>query len=169
MQKGVAQVKGLGFVLWHSRHEFYHVLIGLVWAWVLREVWQQFNSRWVMVAVVGSLLPDADHLFYFFSYGRKDPYSKQILRFLKERKWRALTVFVESGQKHNTNLSYHNYYFMTILFGLATGSMLVDWNAGVILFGAMLLHYLFDIGDDIVTLGQINPNWKRWGKPRTES
>ena len=58
---------------------------------------------------------------------------------------------------------------MTILFGLATGSMFVDWNAGVILFGAMLLHYLFDIADDIVTLGQINPNWKRWGKPRTES
>ena len=58
-----------------------------------------------------------------------------------------------------------------ILFGLATGSLLVDWNASVILFGAMLLHYLFDIGDDIVTLGQINPNWKRWGgvKPRVES
>ncbi len=168
MRKSVARVKGLGFVLWHSRHEFYHVLIGLVWSWVLREIWNQFNTRWVILAVMGSLLPDVDHLFYFFSYGRKDPYSTQILRFLKERKWRALTVFVENGHKRNTNLSYHNYYFMTILFGLAAGSTLVDWNVGVILFGAMLLHYLFDIGDDLVTLGQVNPNWKRWGKPRVE-
>src|SRR5574341_1266502 len=60
MRRSVARIKGLGFVFWHARHEFFHVLIGLVWAWVLREVWGQFNPRWFWLSAFGSLLPYAD-------------------------------------------------------------------------------------------------------------
>lgn len=159
-------VKGAGFIFWHARHEFYHVLLGLAWAWFLRELWGQFNPRWILTSVAGSLLPDLDHILYFLGYGRNDTYTRQIKNFLKSRQWRTTAVFIENGHKSNTELSYHNYYFMAILLGLALVSSFVEWEAGVILFGAMLIHYLFDVADDIIQLGGVNPNWRRWGRKK---
>ena len=165
MRRFVTRLKGLGFILWHARHGFYHVLLGLVWAWFLREVWQQFNVRWITVSIIGSLLPDLDHFFYFFVYGRKDMYSKQVKSFLRSREWRILTKFLETGHKYQTDLATHNFYFMIFLLLLSLLSFFYDWKVGIVLFGAMLTHYLFDVFDDIVTLGYINVNWKRFWKP----
>lgn len=164
MKRSVARVRGLAWILWQSKHEFIHVLLGLVWAWFLREVWNELNPRWIAIAVTGSLLPDVEHFVYFLGHGKQDPYTKQIFSFLRTKQWRALTLLITKGHKHNTNLRYHNYYFMAFLFALSILSLFIDWNAGVVLFGAMLTHYCFDIIDDIVILGHVNPNWKRWGK-----
>ncbi len=54
-----------------------------------------------------------------------------------------------------------------ILLGLSLLSSRIDWEVGVILFGAMILHYLFDIFDDFVQLGAVNTNWKRWGRKKS--
>jgi len=169
MRRSVARLRGLGFIVWHARHEFYHVLLGLVWAWFLREIWQQFSIRWIIISVAGSLAPDCDHFLYFFIYGRKDVYSRQIKSFLKNRQWRILTKYIETGHKYQTDLATHNFYFMSVLLFLSLLSFLYDWKTGIILFGAMLTHYLFDICDDIATLGYINVNWKRWRKPGTSN
>ena len=164
--KYVYKIKGLGFILWQARHEFYHLLIGLVWAWFLREWWGEFRLRWVWFAIIGSLLPDLDHFIYFFTYGKHDWYTKQVKSFFRNREWRNLSSYVASGHKLNTELSYHNLYFVTLLFGMTLLSTFFDWQAGVILFGAMILHYIFDIFDDLIILGSLNPNWKRWGRNR---
>jgi hypothetical protein len=169
MRHSIARVKGLGFLAWHARHEFYHALLGLVWAWILREWWGEFNPRWILLSVFGSLLPDADHLLYFGTYGRSSDYTSKVRHLLKTRQWRNLMVFIENGHKFNTNLSYHNYYFMAVLLGMAFLSSFWDWQAGIILFGAMLIHYIFDIVDDLIQLGAVNPNWKRWGRDKTPS
>lgn len=168
VRRHIARVRGLGFIAWHSRHEFYHVLVGLVWAWFLRELWNEFNIRWVILSVFGSLLPDADHLWYFFTYGRKESYTSRIKELLRTRQWRNLTVYMETGHKYNTNLSLHNYYFMIFLIVVALVSVVYSWNAAVILFGSMLFHYTFDIFDDIVQLGEVNENWRRWGRVKAE-
>jgi hypothetical protein len=165
MRRSVARLKGLGFILWHTRHEFYHILLGLMWAWFLREIWQQFSVRWITVSIVGSLIPDLDHFFYFYIYGRKDMYSQQVKLFFKSREWRILWHFLETGHKYQTELATHNFYFMTVLLLLSLLSFSYDWKVGVILFGAMLIHYLFDMFDDVVTLGYLNVNWKRWRRP----
>jgi len=165
MRRSVARLKGIGFILWHTRHEFYHVLLGLVWAWFLREIWRQFNIRWITVSVIGSLLPDLDHFFYFFVYGRKDIYAKQIKSFLRGREWRIVWNLLETGHKYQTDLATHNFYFILFLLLLSLASFFYDWKIGVVLFGAMITHYLFDVFDDIMMLGYINPNWKRWWKP----
>jgi hypothetical protein len=169
MRPSVARIKGLGFIFWHARHEFYHILLGLIWAWFLRERWGEFNLRWIFISIFGSLLPDADHFLYFFTYGKKDDYTVQIRSLLKNREWRALSVFVEKGHKHNVNLSSHNYYFMGILFMTGILSSFLSWEFGVIIFGAMLIHYIFDITDDLLQLGRVNPNWKRWGRRKLAS
>lgn len=166
MRPSVARIKGLGFIFWHAKHEFFHVLLGLIWAWFLRERWGEFNVRWIGLSILGSLLPDIDHFFYFFTYGKMDAYTVQVRSLFKNKQWRALTSFIESGHKHNTNLASHNFYFMGILFLVALLSSFFSWEAGVILFGAMLIHYFFDIADDLLRLGKVNSNWKRWGRAK---
>lgn len=168
MRNSVARLKGIGFVLWHIRHYFYHILLGLVLSWFLRELWHTFSGRLLLFAITGSLIPDFDHFIYFFTYGKKDWYTKQVRKFLRNHEWRTLVRFVEVGHKSNTDLMTHNYYFMVFLFLVSIMSFFIDWKVGVILFGTMLLHYLFDVFDDIITLGYINSNWKRWGRSKNE-
>ncbi len=166
MRRSVARLRGLGFILWHTRHYFYHILLGLVVAWYFRELWHRFSTRIITVSLIGSVIPDLDHLIYFVTYGKKDWYTKQIRTFLRDHEWRTLWVFVAKGHKYNTDLLTHNYFFMAFLFAVATLSFFFDWKTSVVLFSSMLTHYLFDVFDDLVTLGYINPNWKRLGKPR---
>lgn len=143
-----------------------HVMVGLLWAWFLRELWGQFNPTWIWTAVIGSVLPDIEHFNYWLGYGRHDSYTRQVFSHFKKREWRKLFYFVATGHKTNTSLSYHNVYVVAILIMLSAVAFLVDWHLGVVLFGAMVSHYLFDIADDLLQLGEMNPNWRRWGRPR---
>ncbi len=161
MRRSVRRLKGLGFILWHAKHELFHVLLGLVWAWFLRELWGEFNLRWIILSIVGSLAPDVDHLFYFFLYGRHDWYSQELKNLLKSRQWRNLTTYLEQGHKTNVSLATHNVFFVSFLVGCAILSSFIEWRVGVIFLGAMVIHYIFDIFDDIFILGKLNPNWKR--------
>lgn len=160
----IYRFKSIPFFLWNARHEFYHVLLGLVWAWVLREVWNEFNPRWIGLSVFASLLPDAEHLVYFVTYGKRDNYTEELKSYIRSGQWRKLWLTLQSGHKQNTNLALHNFYFMVILLLVSLVSFFFEWQTSVILFGAMLIHYMFDIVDDILMLGYINPNWKRWGR-----
>lgn len=166
MQKSFTGIKGLGFILWHAKHEIYHALLGIVWAWILREWWGELNWKWIALSVAGSLLPDVDHILYFFTYGREEAYTKNIFHLIKTRQWRNVTLFIKNGHKYNTGLSYHNYYVAGALLIISLLSILYDWQTGIILFGAMVIHYAFDILDDIFILGYTNSNWKRWGRER---
>jgi hypothetical protein len=58
---------------------------------------------------------------------------------------------------------------MAFLFGLACISFLVEMQTAVVLLGAMIIHYAFDIVDDYLSLGEVNPNWKRWGREKKSS
>lgn len=166
MRLSITRIRGLAFIFWHARHELYHILLGLIWVWMLREKWQEFNPRWILLSVFGSVFPDIDHLWYFVTYGKQDPYTQLIKDFLKNHEWRMVTTFIEEGHKYNTDLSSHNLYFVIFLTMLTAVFYFIDWNAWVVLTGAMIIHYIFDIGDDIITLGYLNPNWKRWGNGR---
>jgi len=144
----------------------YHVMLGLLWAWFLRELWNELNPLWIWTAVIGSVLPDIDHFNYFFGYGKRDAYTQQIVSFLRQRQWRSLVQYIAKGHKTNTSLQYHNIYVAGIFLAGSIISAFIDWRFGVVLFGAIVSHYVFDIFDDIVLLGSINENWGRWGRPK---
>lgn len=166
MRKYFYKAKTLGFLFWHLKHEMIHVLLGLVWAWFLREQWNEFNPGWIILSIFGSLLPDIEHFIYFFSYGKQDQYTVTVKNLFLNRRWRDLAVFMSNGHKHNTNLAYHNLYFVSMLLIVVFLSSFLDLRKSTILFGAMVIHYLFDIVDDLVFLGHLNSNWKRWGRAK---
>lgn len=170
MHRHIARIKGLGFIFWHAKHELMHALLGVAWAWVLREIWGELQPRWIILAIFGSLLPDLEHFVYVFTYGRKDIYSQMVVSFLRQKKWRMLTVHIEHGHKTVTNLMYHNVYVVAGLGVIVSVCWMFEWRSWVVVVGAMVIHYLFDIVDDVMMFGRPNPNWKRWGngkkKPR---
>lgn len=155
--------------VWIARHMGYHVLIGVVYAWVLRELWQEFNAYYIVLAVFGSVIMDADHVLYWFVYGRKDPYARQIKEFLKQGKIRTVITFTSDNHKSNTDLLSHNIYVICFFLFLSGLSFFKDLETGVVLFGSMALHLVFDAIDDVLILGEMNKNWKNprwkwWGK-----
>ncbi len=164
IRRSVAKVKSVAWLVWHTKHEITHILLGLAWAWFLRELWGQFNPRWIWLSLFASLAPDLDHVIYFYTYGRHDPYSKIIRYYLRHFQLRNLWVTIENGHKQLTSLATHNLFTIGFLLIISTVSYFYEWQTAVILFGAMLLHYAFDILDDLVILGSLNPNWKRIGR-----
>jgi hypothetical protein len=106
---------------------------------------------------------------FFFTYGKSDEYTAWVKTYIKHKDWRVLIRFLEKGHKYNTKLRYHNIYTMIGLAGITTIFFFVRWQSGFIFTSAMVIHYLFDILDDLATLGRLNKNWYRWGKGKLHS
>ena len=164
MNKTVTKIRGLGYLFWHARHMMYHLLFGVAWMWVVQDQWGMYSNTLFALSLLGSVFPDFDHLLFFFTYGKRDAYTKQIKGYINHGDWRVLIRFLEKGHKYNTKLRYHNIYTVAGLTGITTIFLVVRWYSGFIFTGAMVIHYLFDILDDLATLGKLNKNWYRWGK-----
>ena len=79
--------------------ELFHVFLGLMWVWYLQMAWTEITGFLIGIAIIGSLLPDIDHLIYFFTYGKNDPYTRTIFSFIKKKEWKVLISFIENGNK----------------------------------------------------------------------
>lgn len=161
MRIRISRVKSIGFFLWHGRHELYHVVLGIFWIFILQRYWIIGDFKLLWVSVIASLLPDADHILYLLTYGRKEQYAVSLKVFIRDRQWRNLWLFMEKGHKKNTALATHNYLFTSLCLGATILSIIEKWETTTVLFGSMFFHYLFDIADDVMVLGKINDNWKR--------
>jgi len=168
MRRSFARIKGIGFLLWHGKHMLIHIFLGVLWVWILREFWGMLDVRWIYLAAFGSWLPDIDHLLYFATYGRDDPYTQSILSFIRTRKWRVLVKYIETGHKYNTNLQFHNVYTLGLIMAFCILSFFYDYRLGVVLFGSMVTHYFYDMTEDVLVLGYLNNNWERMGHDDAE-
>ncbi len=161
------KIKRVPFIVWYSKHELTHILLGLVYAWFLRELWNQFSWHYLWLSIFGSLVIDADHLAYAFTYGRHDIYSVEVRRILKQGQIGTLFKFWRDNHKHNTGLATHNMYILGFCLILGLISLFFDWKVRTVLFGAIVLHLLFDIIDDLWVLGRVNDNWKHLRHKKT--
>ncbi len=164
MKRSLSRIRGAGFILWHARHLLYHVLLGLVWAWLLREIWQEFDIRFVLTSVFFALLPDVEHVWYFVTYGKSATYTQSIKNLIRSRQWRKVAVFIEHGHKDQTELQFHNIYTIGLLLVFLAMSIVWDVRIVTVAAGSSVIHYVFDIFDDVMILGYVNRNWTRWGK-----
>ncbi len=156
----IRRIRSLGFYLWHMNHMLTHMLIGMVYAWILREVWQQISTQYIILAAFGSVVIDIDHLLYFFTYGRHEWYAFEVRKLLRQGQLRTLWLFWKYNHKSNTGLATHNVYFVGFFIFLSLLSFQHDWKTGVVLFGAIVLHLIYDMFDDVMMLGHLNKSWK---------
>jgi len=147
----------------------YHLLLGFVWMSFVRDQTGIYSPFLLLLSLFGSIFPDFEHLLFFFTYGKADEYTAWIRTYIRNRDWRVLVRFLEKGHKYNTKLRYHNIYAIISLIGITTLFLVVHVYSGFIFTGAMLIHYCFDILDDLASLGRLNKNWFRWGKGKLRS
>lgn len=155
------------YYIWYSKHEFTHILMGLLFAWFLREAWGEFSIRYVFIAIIGSLIIDIDHLLYCFIYGGHEQYAVEARKFLRQGQIGTMLRFWGDNHKHNIGLASHNIYVLGFLLSLSLVSWHFDWKVSVIFFGANVLHLCFDVVDDFWVLGKLNENWKHLRRRKT--
>lgn len=168
-----ARTRSTFIFFWNSAHEIMHLFLGfLFYYFIVGYFFPDFkNDKGLLfLALFGSLLPDVDHFFYLFFYGRKKTYTILLKNVLREDGWRAMVKFFRKNHKEQTGLISHN--LLTIItLGILTYFSLTDSRVRTFtLLGAMMTHFLMDIADDWIYLGGLNPNWYlRFGrdaKPR---
>ena len=114
----------------------------------------------LILGALGAMLPDADHLFYIFTYGRKTDYAKNLRYFLRNKELREFQKFAIENHKFNTGIYSHNLVtvFIAIIFFSYFAFVQENFGAAVFTLG-MISHYSYDIFEDWLLLGRINPNW----------
>src|SRR5689334_5476636 len=136
--------------LWHGKHELTHLLMGLFWLMFLSHLDPEVTKKFIPLALIGSLFPDLEHLIFHFITNRNNPYSKDVKQFLRKRQLLALTKYLEENHKTESYLPLHNIFVVAIVI---VATMVAFWNgeeATVVFLGAIALHYVFDMADDII-------------------
>jgi membrane-bound metal-dependent hydrolase YbcI (DUF457 family) len=148
--------------LWNSAHEITHLILGfLFYYFIVLSFFPEMKSdkSILFLSLLGSLLPDVDHFFYFFLYGRKKEYTVLLKSVLHEEGWREVAKFFRKNHKEQTGLVSHNLLTVATL-GIVTYFSFTDHRVMTFtLLGAMMTHFLMDILDDWIYLGGLNPNW----------
>ena len=113
----------------------------------------------MMVSAIATFLPDIDHLFFLFLYGKRSRYATEARKVWWLKGFRGYIDYCKKNHKNNTAIVSHNVLSMLTLlilggyFGYRGEAF---WTV-VFLSGAG--HFIFDIAEDWLILGRINGNW----------
>ncbi len=145
----------------YTYHMVIHMLLGLVCAFIVMHAFPAANiTKIISIGILGSVIPDVDHLLHMFFYGRKSEYAKIVKAFVKNKEFRKALSFVKDNHKKNTGIYSHN--ILSLMLSIYLAWYLGDSrdSAGFyVFFMSWSTHYLFDIFEDVLFLKRINPNW----------
>ena len=142
-------------------HLFFGLVIGLV-----AMIFGRYNFHLLILSLVGAFLPDIDHLFYIFIYGRSSEYSQEIRRKLKINIFEAVG-YIKKNHKNNTKILSHNVISLFAVMVVAVWSYTVGRLEIATLFASWSMHYVFDMLEDVLFFGKLNGNWLfRYGAKR---
>ena len=143
---------------WHMTIHFGFGLFASITVYLLFP-----TSNFITILLIGlamSLIPDIDHLFYFYIYARDTRYSKKVRKLFKKRGVSKTIDYTKKHHKKNTGVYSHSIPFCLMLLGIAVYYMFYNPNPILaILFFSWSLHYVYDIFEDALFFGELNPNW----------
>ena len=141
-------------------HIFIHLLFGLLCAVTISKYFADKNiSILIIFSLFGSMVPDIDHVVYYFTYGKDSEYSRIIKMFVKERDFKDIKQFLRDNHKYLTGLYSHTLIspavsiFLTYLFFQKQSIYFAT------LFFSISVHFIYDILEDLLFFGKLNPNW----------
>lgn len=141
-------------------HMSIHVLWGIIIALVIKKFIVDVSLFLLLLTgILGSLLPDFDHVLYIFIYGRKSEYSRFIRHFISQKQLKKTFWFCKNNHKLNTGLYSHNILTMILVLILSINAITIKNYFLTTFFLAWSMHYLYDIFEDLLFFGKINKNW----------
>jgi hypothetical protein len=141
-------------------HVLIHILLGTMTALLVSRYFTDDSLLLLLVmGFFGNTLPDIDHVIYFLTYGKDSEYSQIIKIFIKDRHFREVKNFLRDNHKYLTGLYSHTLIspflstFLTYFF--FKKSLIYPAT----FFLSVSVHFLYDILEDLLFFGKLNPNW----------
>lgn len=141
-------------------HEYFHLGFGLLSLLITCIIFP--NSGFTLMfflATMASFLPDADHLFFIFIYGRKTEYATQVRHYLFSTGLPSAIEYCRINHKKNNFILSHNLLTPLLSFGLFIYFVLNNSAYSSVFWLSFTAHFVFDIIEDHLALGRLNPNW----------
>jgi ABC-type dipeptide/oligopeptide/nickel transport system permease subunit len=145
-----------------------HIIFGLLSGIFIFFLFPNLNFVAIIVlSILGSILPDLDHFLFLFVYGRHTKYARMLRGYLIKLDYKNFSIFAKKNHKSNYFILSHN-ILSPIIFLLLTVFCVFFLQAyywGAFWIGCFS-HFLFDILEDMLHNGKLNPNWFfRFAKP----
>lgn len=139
-------------------HEHFHLLFGFLALLSATAITHVSPLILLLPCLIGAYLPDVDHVLSIFTYGRRSRYSSTLRRHLYRHRFSQYVAYVRCHHKSNFAIYSHNLFSPLICTVLA--SLFVSSHPFLLaLFLSCAYHFLFDILEDMVHFGRLNPNW----------
>lgn len=138
-------------------HGLFHLLFGLVSLFLVSYLYSfSITPSLTFVAILASFFPDLDHFLFYYTYGRHTRYAQTAGQLFLKLKFREYYTYVTTNHKSNHYILSHNLGtpILCLIFGLAALSP--TWK---VIWFAFVFHFLFDILEDYLAKGKLNPNW----------
>lgn len=140
-------------------HMYIHIGFGLIVILAYKLLGHSFTFSEQVVLICTSIIPDMEHLLYFGTYGKKTSYTQRAINVYKKDGFLAVCKFLSQNHKENTSLYLHN-VLIPISFSFIG---YVIYTQGLLFLSAIpyvvVSHYLYDIFEDLLMSGKLNPNW----------
>lgn len=146
--------------LMEKHHEYFHLGFGILSLLISIIIFPSTNFVMMfLLAVFASFLPDADHLFFIFLYGRQTEYATQVRHHLFSSGLPSAIEYVRQNHKKNNFILSHNILTPLLSFGLFLYFQSNNSAYLSVFWLSFTAHFVFDIIEDYLALGRLNPNW----------
>ena len=141
-------------------HEYVHLTLGVISVYLVFFIFPEYSIVKLFIAgLIGSMIPDIDHLFYLFIYGRSDKYASQVRSLLYQKKYNAAVEYCRTHHKENFFILSHNLLTPLLIIPLFY-FFVVNLRPALSVFAlAIISHFVFDIFEDLLVNRHLNPNW----------
>jgi len=140
-------------------HGEIHLSLGLVTAAIVWCLTGANPLPLLLLSVVGAFLPDIDHIFFLFLYGRNTQYATEARGILFSKGVVDYIKYCKINHKNNTKIVSHNVILPLLLIGLAIYFGSLHKPIWVAFFISNALHFVFDMLEDLLYFGKLNGNW----------
>lgn len=142
-------------------HEHVHLLFGLISFFFVAALVPSYHPAFYLLiaSVIGCYLPDIDHLLYFFVYGKSQKYAQKVLSLVRQSQYSAAIDYCRSHHKDNHSIVSHNLLSPFLSFIFFSWFLRLGHPILAAFFLAITSHFIFDIAEDYLVHGRLNPNW----------
>ena len=113
----------------------------------------------LIVGVIAAFLPDIDHIFFLFFYGRKTKYATEARALLLKEGVYSYIAYCKKNHKNNTGIISHNVATLVITLCLSFYFWQFQYGLWSVFFISFSFHFIFDMAEDLLFMGKLNSNW----------
>lgn len=141
-------------------HMFFHLGLGLIVGTVFYLIAGTPSLKtYLFIGCIAAVLPDIEHVLFFYSYGKTTAYAKSVRNYVKAREYKKAADFCKRHHKDLECLYIHNGLTPLILLLLAILFVVTAHPLVATLLVSAALHYFYDIFEDFILMRRINSNW----------